>query len=118
MERLFKALPPVMGSRLSLEAHGGKGIMVLVDGGKNGSMITRAAPWLPGFTVARDLTQTARGVANAVTCAATEFPPGTTSIGGRSPTVTRAKGKLRLQFFGLSGEPLPVVEVPLHEDDR
>jgi hypothetical protein len=113
IERLSEALVPLVGPRLSLEANGGKGVTVLLDGGKGGAAFTRAAPWLPGLTVSRDLTGTARGVAFAVHAAVTEFPPGTTSIGPQRATVTRSGGSIRLQFFGLGGEPLPVVEVPL-----
>ena len=81
-------------------------------------MFTRAAPWLPRFSAATDLTHTARGVAVAVTWIATDFPPGTTHVGPRWPTVTRANRRVRVQFFGATGEPLPVVEVPLHQDNE
>ncbi len=119
MERLFIALAPVIGPRVSLEAHGGKGVSVLVDGGRSGTMFTRAAPWLPRLTAATDLTETARGVADAVMwVATTDFPPDTTHVGPQWPTVTRANKRVRVQFFGVTGEPLPVVEVPLHQDDE
>lgn len=118
MERLFAALAPVVGPRLSFEAYGGKGVLVLVDEGRNGAFFSRAAPWIPGWTIDKDLTETARGVAVATFWAATESPAGMTHISHASPTVTRANGRVRIQFFGPSGEPLPVVEVPLHENDR
>ena len=102
-----------MGPRVSLETLGGRGVAISLDGGAGGTAAARAAPWLPAVSPARDLRRTAQGVADAVHMAATEVWPGTTSIGPSSPRVTRDRESVRVQFFGLEGEPLPIVEVSL-----
>lgn len=114
MARLCEALGRVVGPRITLEAHGGRGIAVLLDEGRGGTYMTRAAPWLPGPTSRRDLIRTARGFAEAVHSAlADEWAAGTTSIGPSCPTVTPRGGAVAVHYFGVNGEPLPVVEVPL-----
>lgn len=116
MARLCEALGRVVGPRVTLEAHGGRGIVVLVDvdgEGRGGAYMTRAAPWLPGPTSRTDLIRTARGVAEAVHDALSDEWAGTTSIGPSCPTVTPRGGAVAILYFGVNGEPLPVVEVPL-----
>ena len=117
MAGLCEALRPIVGPRVTLEAHGGRGIVVLVDVDveerTGGAYMTRAAPWLPGPTSRTDLIRTARGVAEAVHQALSDEWAGTTSIGPSRPTVTPRGGAVAIRFFGVNGEPLPVVEVPL-----
>ncbi len=115
MARLCEALGRVVGPRITLEAHNGRGIAVLLDEGRGGSYLTRAAPWLPGPTSRRDLIRTARGVAEAVHGALSDewAGAGATSIGPSCPTVTPRGEAVAILYFGVNGEPLPVVEVPL-----
>ena len=107
----------MLSSAVTLEAHGGRGIAVLVDvdfdertGG--GAYWTSAAPWLPGPTPRTDLIRTARGVAEAVHDALSDEWAGTTGIGPKRPIVNARGGAVVIRFFGVNGEPL-AVEVPL-----
>lgn len=113
MAQLCASLGTLAGPRLSLEPYGGKGIAVLLDGGRGGAILTRAAPWLPGMTVRRDLTATTRGVADALHSAVRNEWVGVINIGSGRPRVTSRGNTVALQFFGVAGEPLPVVEVQL-----
>jgi hypothetical protein len=112
MVRLCEVLGPVLGPHIDLEAHGGRGIVV-VDLSRGASYVTRAAPWLPGLTSRADLTRTARGVVDAIHNALSGELLDTANIGPSRPTVTSHGGAVAIRFFGLNGEPLPVVEVPL-----
>ena len=113
MSALCDALGPIVGPRLSLEALGGRGVAMSLDGGAGGTAVTRAAPWLPAVSLARDLRRTAQGVAAAVHWMAMELGPGLTRLGPSTPQITSDRDRVRVQFFGLDGEPLPIVEVPL-----
>jgi hypothetical protein len=114
MARLCEALGPVVGPRITLEAHGGRGIAVLLDGGRGGTFATRAAPWFPSPTPRRDLIRTARGVAEAVHHALSEeWMMATTSIGPSRPSVTARETLVAIHFFGVNGEPLRVIEISL-----
>ena len=113
MERLCEALEPLLGPRISLSAHGGKGVVVQLDGGSGGFMAARAAPWLPGLTERRDLIRTADNVAHVVHSAVSEQWGHETGIGPTSPSVAAAGDVVTIRFFGTTGEPLPVVELPL-----
>ncbi len=110
--RLCEALGPVVGPRIALEAHGGRGILV-VDLSRGATYMTRAAPWVPGPTSRTDLIRTARGVVDAVHDALSSEWLDTASIGPSRPTVTPRGGAVAIRFFGLNGEPLPAVQVPL-----
>ena len=118
LERFADAVAPLVAPRLSVEAHGGKGLAVLLDGGGGGTTFARAAPWLPRWRVAADLVQTARGAAEAVHAAATCTWPGTTGIGTRTPAVSGSRGRVTVRFYGARGEPLPAVHVPLRPQDE
>jgi hypothetical protein len=112
VERLGAALGPVLGPRLSVEVSGSAGVAVLLDGGRGGTVLTRAAPWLPRPGSA-DLLATARGVVDAAHLAATRQWPGSSPLGPRTPSVERTDGAVRIRLFGPGGEALPVVEVRL-----
>ncbi len=123
MERLCEALGPVVGPRITLETHGGRGIVVLVDvddeGRGGGAYMTRAATWVPAPTTRTDLIRTARGVAEAVHSALSEeWLRAATSIGPSRPRVDARGGNVAVRFFGAHGEPLPVVEVPVVATDE
>jgi hypothetical protein len=118
MARLCRALGPVVGPRVTLEAYGGRGIAVLVEvydeGRGGGACVTHAAPWIPSPTTRTDSIRTARGVAEAVhSCLWEESIRDATSIGPSRPRVDARGGIVFVRFFGVHGEPLPVVEVPL-----
>lgn len=113
MERLCEALEPLLGPRMSVSAHGGKGVVVQFDGDGGGFVVARAAPWFPGLTERRDLIRTAGNVAHLVHGAVPEAWRDVTGIGPTGPSVTAAGDVLTIRFFAPDGEPLPVVKVAL-----
>jgi hypothetical protein len=72
MERLCEALGSLLGPRVSVDAHGGRGVSVQLDQGAGGSMMAHVAPWLPSLTMRRDLIRTADNVAHVVHSAVSE----------------------------------------------
>lgn len=113
MERLIEALGPLLGARISVAAHGGLSVAVELDGGSGGSLVGRAAPWLPSLSERKDLTRTADNIAHLVHDALTEQWIGVVAVGPASPTVAAVGDVLSIRFFGPDDEPLPVVEVAL-----
>lgn len=113
MKRLCSALTPVLGPRISVSTHGAKGIVVQFDGGSGGSMVARAAPWLPGLSERRDFLRTAGNVAHAVQEGVPEEWAEVTGLGAVRPRVTAAGDVLTIRFYGGTGEPLLPVEVSM-----
>jgi hypothetical protein len=113
MERLCEALGSLLGPRISVEAHGGKGVLVQLDQGTGGSTMARAAPWLPSLTLRKDLIRTADNVAHVVHSAVFEEWSHQAGIGPTSPSVAAVEDVVTIRFFGTTGDPLPAVEVPL-----
>ncbi len=113
LERVCAALQPLLGPRLSVEAVGGKGVVVQLDQGSGGTLAARAAPWLPGLTVRRDLVRTAGNVARVLHGAVPEKWRDIAGIGPRSPSVDAVADVVAIRFFGSRGEPLLAVEVSL-----
>ncbi len=118
MERLCEALGPLLGPRISVEAHGGRCVVVQLhlDQGSGGSGMAYVAPWFPSLTVRRDLIRTAGSVAYAVHGDLLDWAnDGAVSagIGPTSPSVAAVGDVVTIRFFGTTGEPLPALEIPL-----
>ena len=114
MERLSDALSPLLGPRISLATHGGVGVAVELDGGIGGSVMSRAAPWLPSLSERKDLVRTASNIAHLVYVAVSERWSGVAGIGPASPTVAVVGDVLTIRFLATDGHPLPVVEVTMN----
>lgn len=113
MERLCEALGSLLQPRISVDARGGKGVLVQLDQGSGGSMMAHVAPWLPSLTMRRDLIRTAGNVAHVVHSAVSEKWGHQAGIGPTSPSVAAVGDVVTIRFFGTTGEPLPAVELPL-----
>jgi hypothetical protein len=110
MIRLCEAISQISGPSFSVEAHDGRGVAVLRDGGRGGVVVRRAAPWVPSISSDRDAVRTVQGVVEAIHTALTDWP-GSTVVGEREPIVTADGDTVTIVFYAANGERLPPIDV-------
>lgn len=108
---LSEQVSELLGPRLSLEAAGGRSIVITLDDGAGGSVLTVVAP-LPRLTGKADLLATARNMAQAVHTDVRTTPPfaEATTLGPRKPSVTHRQGIVQITFFDGMGAALALVQ--------
>lgn len=100
MDDVCRQVSKLLEPRLSVEAAGGRSIILMLDGGAGGACYTLVAP-LPRLTAKADLVATARNLAAAVHTDVLITPSfaEASRLGPRKPSVTHAEGMVEIRFF-------------------